>query len=51
MASLGVDIIVPVRNGERDLAPNARRLVGYLRDTFPSTARVTIAGNGRSTAS
>jgi glycosyltransferase involved in cell wall biosynthesis len=41
-----VDIVVPVKNEERDLAPSVRRLVGYLRDAFPFTARVTIADNG-----
>jgi len=41
-----VDIVVPVRNEERDLAPSIRLLVGYLRSGFPFTARVTIADNG-----
>jgi len=41
-----VEIVVPVRNEERDLAPSVRRLVGYLRDRFPCTARVTVADNG-----
>jgi putative flippase GtrA len=41
-----VDIVVPVKNEERDLAPSVRRLVGYLRESFPFTARVTIADNG-----
>ena len=41
-----VDIVVPVRNEEHDLAPSVRRLVGYLREGFPFTARVTIADNG-----
>jgi putative flippase GtrA len=41
-----VEIVVPVRNEERDLAPSIRRLVDYLRDSFPFTARVTIADNG-----
>ena len=41
-----VEIVVPVRNEERDLAPSVRRLVGYLRDSFPCTVRVTIADNG-----
>jgi len=43
-----VEIVVPVRNEERDLAPSIRRLAGYLRDRFPFTARVTIADNGSS---
>ena len=46
MSVLQVDIVVPVRNEERDLAPSVRRLVGYLRAGFPFTARVTIADNG-----
>ena len=46
MRVLQVDIVVPVRNEERDLAPSIRRLVGYLRESFPFTARVTIADNG-----
>jgi len=41
-----VEIVVPVRNEVRDLAPSVRRLVGYLRDGFPCLARVTIADNG-----
>jgi hypothetical protein len=40
-------IVVPVRNEEHDLAPGIRRLVGYLRESFAFTARVTIADNGR----
>src|SRR6516165_4867575 len=46
MRVLQVDIVVPVRNEEHDLAPSVRRLVGYLRAGFPFTARVTIADNG-----
>jgi glycosyltransferase involved in cell wall biosynthesis len=46
MTVLQVDIVVPVRNEERDLAPSVRRLVSYLREGFPFTARVTIADNG-----
>ena len=42
--------MVPVRNEEHDLAPSIRRLVGFLRDGFPFTARVTIADNGSSDA-
>jgi putative flippase GtrA len=45
-----VDIAVPVRNEERDLGPSIRRLVAYLRDGFPFTARVTIADNGSTDA-
>jgi putative flippase GtrA len=46
MRVLQVDIVVPVRNEERDLAPSVRRLVRHLRESFPFTARVTIADNG-----
>jgi glycosyltransferase involved in cell wall biosynthesis len=45
-----VDIVVPVRNEERDLAPSIRRLVSYLRECFPFRARVTIADNGSTDA-
>jgi glycosyltransferase involved in cell wall biosynthesis len=41
-----VEIVVPVRNEERDLAPSVRRLHSYLCDRFPFTARITIADNG-----
>src|ERR1700678_2711681 len=41
-----VDVVVPVRNEERDLVPSIQRLVTYLRESFPFTARVTIADNG-----
>jgi glycosyltransferase involved in cell wall biosynthesis len=50
MRVLQVDIVVPVRNEERDLAPSIRRLVGYLRDSFPFTTWVTIADNGSTDA-
>src|SRR5580693_8757409 len=45
-----VDIVVPVRNEECDLAPSVRRLVAYLRESFPFSARVTIADNGSTDA-
>jgi putative flippase GtrA len=41
-----VEIVVPVRNEERDLAPSIRRLHAYLTDRFPFTACITIADNG-----
>jgi putative flippase GtrA len=41
-----VDIVVPVKDEERDLAPSVRRLCAFLRDDFPFSARVTIADNG-----
>ena len=50
MRILQVDIVVPVRNEERDLAPSVRRLVSYLRACFPFSARVTIADNGSTDA-
>jgi putative flippase GtrA len=43
-----VEIVVPVRNEERDLGPSVRRLRSYLADAFPCTARITIADNGSS---
>ena len=50
MRVLQVDIVVPVRNEERDLAPSVRRLVSYLRESLPFSARVTIADNGSTDA-
>ena len=41
-----VEIVVPVLNEERDLAPNVRRLVAYLAGRFPFRSVVTIADNG-----
>jgi len=41
-----VDIVVPVKDEERDLAPSVRRLCSFLRDEFPFSARITIADNG-----
>jgi putative flippase GtrA len=41
-----VEIVVPVRDEERDLAPSIRRLVAYLAGRFPFRAVVTIADNG-----
>jgi len=41
-----VEIVIPVRNEERDLASSVRRLHAYLREGFPFTARITIADNG-----
>jgi len=45
-----VDIVVPVRNEERDLALSVRRLVAYLRESFPFRAQITIADNGSTDA-
>jgi putative flippase GtrA len=41
-----VEIVVPVRNEERDLEPAVRRLRAFLDDSFPFAARITIADNG-----
>jgi len=40
-----VDIVIPVRNEERDLGPSVRRLHAFLREEFPFSARITIADN------
>jgi glycosyltransferase involved in cell wall biosynthesis len=45
-----VDIVVPVRNEERDLALGVRRLVAYLRESFLFRAQITIADNGSTDA-
>jgi putative flippase GtrA len=41
-----VEIVVPVRNEDHDLAPSVRRLHAYLRDQFPVSTWITIADNG-----
>jgi putative flippase GtrA len=41
-----VEIVIPVRNEERDLVSGVRRLEAYLGERFPFTARITIADNG-----
>lgn len=41
-----VEIVVPVRDEERDLDPSVRRLVAYLDARFPFRTLVTIADNG-----
>ena len=41
-----VEIVVPVRDEERDLGPGIRRLAAYLSQRFPFHAVVTIADNG-----
>jgi len=41
-----VEIVVPVRDEERDLGPSVRRLAEYLSSRFPFSARITIADNG-----
>ena len=40
-----VEIVVPVYNEERDLAPSVRRLHAYLHDEFPFRTLITIADN------
>jgi len=45
-----VEIVVPVRNEERELVPNVTRLLAYLEDRFPLTVRVTITDNGSTDA-
>jgi putative flippase GtrA len=41
-----VEIVIPVRNEERDLGPSVRRLHNYLVHQFPFAVRITIADNG-----
>jgi putative flippase GtrA len=41
-----VEIVIPVRNEERDLASGVRRLHAFLREEFPVSTRITIADNG-----
>ena len=41
-----VEIVVPVRNEERDLGPSIGRLHRYVHGAFPFSARITIADNG-----
>jgi glycosyltransferase involved in cell wall biosynthesis len=40
-----VDIVIPVYNEERALAPSIRRLHGYLSNEFPFSWRITIVDN------
>jgi len=44
-AGVQAEIVIPVRNEERDLGPSVRRLHAFLRDEVPFTARITIADN------
>jgi putative flippase GtrA len=41
-----IEIVVPVKDEETDLAPSIRRLHGYLSASFPFTTEITIADNG-----
>jgi len=43
---VAVEIVIPVRDEERDLGPSVRRLHAYLCERFPFAARITIADNG-----
>jgi putative flippase GtrA len=45
-AGVQAEIVIPVRNEERDLGPSVRRLHAFLRDCLPFTARITVADNG-----
>jgi glycosyltransferase involved in cell wall biosynthesis len=50
IAEPDVEIVVPVRNEERDLVPSVTRLAAYLRENFAPTAVITIADNGSTDA-
>ncbi|HEY0934458.1 MAG TPA: glycosyltransferase [Trebonia sp.] len=41
-----VEIVIPVRNEQRELTEHVTRLVRYLEDGFPCAWQVTIADNG-----
>jgi putative flippase GtrA len=45
-----VEVVVPVHNEERDLAPSVRRLHHYLTGSFPFSFVVTIADNASTDA-
>ena len=45
VATLDVEIVVPVFNEEADLEASVRRLHAYLHDDFPFAAAITIADN------
>jgi putative flippase GtrA len=45
-----LDVVVPVYNEERDLAPSVRRLHRYLCREFPYSFRITIADNASTDA-
>jgi glycosyltransferase involved in cell wall biosynthesis len=40
-----IDVVVPVYNEERDLAPNIRKLHAFLSNGFPFPTAITIADN------
>jgi len=41
-----VEIVIPVKNEQRELVDHVTRLVEYLEDSFPCAWQVTIADNG-----
>ncbi|TVZ00808.1 glycosyltransferase family 2 protein [Trebonia kvetii] len=45
-----VEIVVPVRNEERELTDHVTRLLGYLESSFPCSWLVTVADNGSTDA-
>ncbi|HXV93412.1 MAG TPA: glycosyltransferase [Pseudonocardia sp.] len=45
-----LDVVVPVHNEERDLAPSIRRLHTYLSAELPFSFRITIADNASTDA-
>ncbi len=45
-AAVQAEIVIPVRNEERDLGPGVRRLHAFVREELPFSARITIADNG-----
>src|SRR5579871_6932139 len=45
-----VEIVVPVRNEERELTDHVTRLLGYLYSSFPCSWLVTVADNGSTDA-
>jgi putative flippase GtrA len=49
-ARADVEIVVPVYNEQRDLAPSVRRLHDHLHASFPFTATITIADNASTDA-
>ena len=41
-----MELVIPVRDEERELARSVRRLDAYLHDRFPFSTQITIADNG-----
>ena len=41
-----VDIVIPVRNEERDLGPSVRRLHAFLREEFPMSIKMPVGAAG-----